>query len=872
MKNQGYNKMSYGKRFLFSKLFANIYYFCSLHIYLLLTVLGAALSIGVLLFVAEIVFPNAVHIFNYSMTDKVFAELVAEKRYHAAVAFMETKEGLIAGSDESYRYRQELADCYVQTGDYPKALEQYRILRKEIESQVKTQQHGKHPLTQEEVAFIKDMTEACFLKDEFKIYVKMGDIPNVRKYSELLRGKTQNTDWSKMREIFGDKGEKLEGTLNGREFTDGFKLELMQGLYLQMPDSAINELERYAIKVGNSPKHNPIYKLRVTNELIRMLIEQNRTIEARHYLEIALQLVDGLEYNQIIYSQLGELSEHCRSLNDLETGRRLLDKYLYWIDDTYEKGDINYALAHAMEFPYLAKNNEWSELTKRLSESTKTLREQITSNFAGMTSSQREYFISQFMPILQYANNALEAHPSEALAKVVFENNMFMRGLLMRSTTGLANTIAAMNDSTLSKQYDRYISLKQELVARQYVSGLGNSLKKNRIEKELGGLETEIADKCRDFRRKNESDITIAAIKSSLAKKEVAMIFIEGDRYYHALALDNTGKVQHTLIGDKGKIDKQLSQRSSLYTSEQQILPHTLVNEIIGKTVYYANAGAFNRIALDALPIDRSGKTLGDIAQFRLVGSPSDIPTVKNYQVSDALRNRHIALWGGVEYETGKHPEIPDLDRAVMRGDSLRFLHGSLDEVQTIANLLRQNGNSSLVFTGSNATEKSLLNRSRKHDYILHISTHGFFHDDGAFTNPMQNAGLLFANSQSYWTNESLASNINESDGILRADEIAALDLSGCRLVVLSACQTGLGESNSEGVYGLQRAFKLAGVESVLMSLWSVDDNATKELMTEFYSQLIKGLSPADALKSAKNTMRRQGYSPDKWAAFVLLN
>lgn len=193
-------------------------------------------------------------------------------------------------------------------------------------------------------------------------------------------------------------------------------------------------------------------------------------------------------------------------------------------------------------------------------------------------------------------------------------------------------------------------------------------------------------------------------------------------------------------------------------------------------------------------------------------------------------------------------------------------------EVNEIAALLRREKNNVLVFSGKNATKKSFTARSRKRDYILHISTHGFFHDNGAFTNPMQNAGLLFANSQKYWMNDSITTTLNESDGILHADEIALLDLSGCRLVVLSACQTGLGESNSEGVYGLQRAFKLAGAQSILMNLWSVDDAATKVIMNLFYTELINGKTPDAALTSARNHMRRHGESPDNWAAFVLLN
>ncbi len=200
------------------------------------------------------------------------------------------------------------------------------------------------------------------------------------------------------------------------------------------------------------------------------------------------------------------------------------------------------------------------------------------------------------------------------------------------------------------------------------------------------------------------------------------------------------------------------------------------------------------------------------------------------------------------------------------------FAPNSLKEISDIADLLKANCNNPVVVSGTEATEKSFANRSHKQDYILHVSTHGFFHDSGAFSNPMQNSGLLFANSQKYWTDNSIATSISESDGILRADEIANLDLNGCRLVVLSACQTGLGEYNSEGVYGLQRAFKLAGVKSILMSLWSVDDAATRELMTEFYRQMIAGDEPDEALVNAQRALRSKGFSPDKWAAFVLLN
>ena len=109
-------------------------------------------------------------------------------------------------------------------------------------------------------------------------------------------------------------------------------------------------------------------------------------------------------------------------------------------------------------------------------------------------------------------------------------------------------------------------------------------------------------------------------------------------------------------------------------------------------------------------------------------------------------------------------------------------------------------------------------------------------------------------------------------DGILRADEIQYLDFSNCSLAVLSACKTGLGQSrNSEGIYGLQRAFKLDGVDKILMSLWNVDDRCTSDLMKEFYSNLYSGMTDEEALLSAQRKIREVYPSPEYWGAFVLL-
>ncbi len=131
---------------------------------------------------------------------------------------------------------------------------------------------------------------------------------------------------------------------------------------------------------------------------------------------------------------------------------------------------------------------------------------------------------------------------------------------------------------------------------------------------------------------------------------------------------------------------------------------------------------------------------------------------------------------------------------------------------------------------------------------------------------PLLRSGLIFAGANKAWGNPDYVSNDSTEDGILTSYEISNLDLSNCQLVVLSACETGLGDiKGSEGVFGLQRAFKMAGVKNIIMSLWKVPDTQTSELMTLFYNYCFAGKSVHDALQAAQTEMKKK-YPPYYWA------
>jgi CHAT domain-containing protein len=130
-------------------------------------------------------------------------------------------------------------------------------------------------------------------------------------------------------------------------------------------------------------------------------------------------------------------------------------------------------------------------------------------------------------------------------------------------------------------------------------------------------------------------------------------------------------------------------------------------------------------------------------------------------------------------------------------------------------------------------------------------------------------SGIILANANKFWRGDQQVK--NGEDGILTAYELAQLDWQQTSLVVLSACETGLGDvKDSEGVFGLQRALKLAGVQNTILSLWQVPDAETAELMTLFYASVLAGKSIRESFFQAQKAMRAK-YKPFAWAAFVLV-
>jgi CHAT domain-containing protein len=219
----------------------------------------------------------------------------------------------------------------------------------------------------------------------------------------------------------------------------------------------------------------------------------------------------------------------------------------------------------------------------------------------------------------------------------------------------------------------------------------------------------------------------------------------------------------------------------------------------------------------------------------------------------------------GAEQQPGTSAAVSrDMDRS-----SLRFppLPGALEEGREVAALLGVE-----PVAGPEAVEACVMEASAPR--VLHLATHGFFLADrtsrGTISeSPLLRSGLALSGANTWLAGG--ASLSRAGDGLLTAEEVTGLDLLGTELVVLSACETGLGEVRAgEGVFGLRRSFQLAGAAAVVMSLWKVPDAATRELMRAFYRHLLAGVARAEALRRAQREVRSRYPDPRDWGAFVL--
>lgn len=320
-----------------------------------------------------------------------------------------------------------------------------------------------------------------------------------------------------------------------------------------------------------------------------------------------------------------------------------------------------------------------------------------------------------------------------------------------------------------------------------------------------------------------------------------------------------------------------------------------------GDTVFFSPVDVLSHISHDAVGDGRC--RLADRFSLQQVSSTARIAEVRHGRPGGG----RAVVYGGISYELDDDEMVAaarsyrhddDGQQLAMRSvyapaatrGAVDELEGTRIEAETIGRVLADHHYDVTLRMGAEANEESVKSLGGRAPAILHIDTHGFilssYSDqdshlsllgkDGLMDKKQQSAllytGLLFAGANRAWRGEPVPDGVD--DGILSAYELSQIDLTGCGLVVLSACETGLGmtQSRYQDSFGLRYALKYAGVQTIIASLWQVPDEATSLLMSTLYAHIAEGSTPRAALRAAQQAVRQQFPEPYFWAAFYVVD
>lgn len=619
---------------------------------------------------------------------------------------------------------------------------------------------------------------------------------------------------------------------------------------------------------------------------------------------------------------------HTEALKTLQKSMEIIERQLGKNHKTY----IN-ALASLSKIHYSIGRHDL--VVQDLQELSQLLAFRVHEYFSFLSEKERQLFLDDIQFYYALMNN-LAARISNQHAEIIaqmYNNSLALKGLLARRSSQLREVIARSNDAMLISQYDEWIALKSFLSKQSALPFESRISYMDSLTTRAEQLEKFLLENSNEFYQTSlQDDISMSDILGQLKPGEAAVEFItynnasfipDEEKDYAALVLLAGDKNAHFIpLSAEGEIDKLIhfdAERKADYVdriyqindrgfvvneqpvaSAYELFWKPLESVLKGvKRVYFSPSGLLYRINLNAIAVTDS-TILSDYFDLVQMESTRNILAKK---ITPEKSQREACLFGGITYSLNP-TEMPNPNSAPSIGsvharstsfsvpdevrgqyENWQYLPGTQKEVNSIASILAKKNIKTLTYTGAQGTEEAFAACSGESPDILHISTHGFFFNEPdqktnttglvneyhRSADPMIRSGILFAGANASWQNSESRIEGRE-DGILTARDISQMNLEGTELVVLSACETGLGDIvGNEGVYGLRRAFEIAGAEHLIMSLWQVPDKQTSELMILFYSNwILEGMNIHDAFNAAQRVMRMKYDNPYFWAGFVL--
>lgn len=514
----------------------------------------------------------------------------------------------------------------------------------------------------------------------------------------------------------------------------------------------------------------------------------------------------------------------------------------------------------------------------------------LSSNFLFLSEQEQESFLTAFERYQLLRFNFYMSEPSlqDTLGIVLFNSSLFMKGLLLQNITALRTRVHNMGSENDKEVFEQWLQVKQELAdAIMQNSPQSKSLMETAEQYEKQLLKSGLTDLTVNYqfdwqsvqKQLTETDAVVeitrcytegtelyyAVVLTATMQKPVAIPLMTGE-LLSQLFMRNAGETEPDYINRVyGMYDPEFGEDSLFYNGHRlyrhiwkPILPY--LTDVY--TVYISVDGMFHQIALHAIPDEKGSAMLQDFAVI-YINTTRELP----HTSKKSFKAEKLLLVGGLDYNDA------------FTTSNWTALPGTLTEVSEIAQLAKLNSVDQKIADADKVSE--LFFRTNAPQYpVIHLATHAFVlspdtlrigFPGNAFAiqrDPLMRTGLVLSESSSAWMGKSTP---GISDNLLTAYEITGMQLHPHAVVVLSACETGLGDlTRAEGVYGLQRAFRIAGAETLVMSLWKVPDIYTAECMRLFYSGLFEGKQPQDALRRAQLVLQQKS-SPYYWAAFKIV-
>lgn len=549
--------------------------------------------------------------------------------------------------------------------------------------------------------------------------------------------------------------------------------------------------------------------------------------------------------------------------------------------------------------------NNFDGIEKNLSEIESFLYNQINENFLFLAEDEREKYVLSLSGQIDLINSVYVGINKRELAIKMYNNILSTKSIALQSNQYLRRIILNSQNYNLINLFETIIREKEELSAIN-LSDSKNLSNYSQLELSLLTKEKELFNEIQslaEFKQFDVNSISWEDVQSYLKENEAAIEYINlpsnpedySKKTYYALVLRKGYDLPLLIkLFDEEKVESLLTRNgstkeriSAIYSDNNLKNLYDLIwapieGSLQGVSkVYISPSGILHQISFPAI-LSKNQE------EFVFFGSTRSI-VESGFNESINKKTTSI-FYGDIDYDIDSLSisdtaaiitSLNELQSLIVRV-GLKSLPNTKDEIEKISALFKEKGLSVSLISGKNATEESFKALSNTNVGLIHFATHGYYYPiqnivelisptfgneiNSEMQNPLFRSGLLLAGANNPHKPG------GNSDGILTAFEISNTDLHNVDLVVMSACETGLGDiKGNEGVFGLQRAFKIAGVRSIIMSLWKVPDLQTSELMELFYKYYISGNSKQMSLTLAQKELRDKYKDSFYWAAFIVM-